>query len=57
MKVSSSGKEKIRNQINFILDQNKSGVPRDGIAEMLSQYIISLLENINNKELQKELQE
>lgn len=57
IKVSRKGREKLLSAIRMTLDNDKSGVPRDGIESMLVSWVKGLLENCHNDSLRKELEE
>lgn len=56
MRIGPKGRERLREQVRFHLDMEKSGVPREGIEEMLTQWVKGLLEN-QTPELKKLLEE
>lgn len=58
IKVGNKGRERLREQIRFHLSQEEtSGVPRDGTVVMMCQWIVGLLENVENVDLIEVLEE
>lgn len=57
MKIGRQGKITILEQVRFHLDQEKSGVPRDGIEHMLTYWIVGLLESAEDDKLKAILEE
>jgi hypothetical protein len=55
MKIGTEGKKLLLEQVQFHLNMERSGVPRQGIEHMLTQWIVGLLEN-DTPELKEELE-
>jgi hypothetical protein len=56
MKIGPEGKKAILEQVQFHLNMERSGMPRQGIEHVLTQWIVALLESSDSTELKAELE-